>query len=259
MAVTRVTNKELVREFKAKDRVAVGAAINTQSISRNTYPSASMIVDDSDGFMVTGTLYYQDKSEATRLLDVLASTGVGGNSGVRVPNPDNSKDSSIGFYYKPTNTEWKKQEITIAGTTFTLYTNWSRIGVVKELVYFAILFKDKTSDSESFYEDIVNKPLSNIDLRKLFWLLAIGHVTGVKPYLTSVDTEQEGIIINAGNCSIQSSNSIIPKSGIINSDSVSINFDLSLAKDIKVATDATTYMFALTFSEANSKVIVFLV
>lgn len=159
------------------------------------------------------------------------------NVGLSV-DEDKQEQDYITFSYE-TSTNWTKRTITISDIKYSLYENSLTFGVAKNKLRLSFIVKDYTSDSQTFYEDLVGKVLtSSADIKGLSWLLSIGDsITGRALKGLEISNKME-LVNHTIDCSpslqVMSSNSTSPRTMYVTSDSTQTAVDLNTIKSVTI-------------------------
>ena len=158
------------------------------------------------------------------------------NVGFKLPN-DFEKFGVVAFSYQ-TSSNWVKQTITLDGKDYYLYQNKLTFGVTKSKLVLSFVVKERTSDSESFYEDLVGKVLTGSDIKALAWLLATGNsITGRRLISLKMSSRLEQVnelsIFNPV-LQVMTSNSTNPKTMYLSANDMSSVIDLNTVASVTI-------------------------
>lgn len=183
------------------------------------------------GLALSG-LYAGDQPNKA-VIDVIALLESAGKA-TKYPNDLEEYYTHSTVFSYITGTNWTKKPITLSNQTYILYQNKLTFGVAKATTILSFIVKDKTSDSQTFYEDLMGQVLIDDDIKKLSWLLAVGStITGRELNAFKVSSRLEKVnTVTVFNHSLQieTSNSKAPKLMTISADNMSCFIDLNTIK-----------------------------
>lgn len=126
---------------------------------------------------------------ASDIITLLTASDVG----LTIPEDDIFSDKVEAFSYV-TSSDWTKQVITLDEQQYSLYQNKLVFGETKVSVVLSFVVKNVTSNSMSFYEDLVGKVLVGGDIKAFAWLLAVGNtITGRRLSAVKISSKLEQI------------------------------------------------------------------
>lgn len=131
-------------------------------------------------FRVANDPFSDKNSRVDSMSAVLISDGVGTKDFEQVPG------STSVFINYPKSTEPERKEFTIRGRKFIEYAISQNVGILELPMTLHVLFADKESDSDSFFEDLVDSELTPSELTKVVSVLEIYGLSGWCPDYVSV-------------------------------------------------------------------------
>jgi len=207
------------------------------SILKDTVPLTDTVVfnvADKKPIMVylTGLQTGGDNDPLVDMVNLLTTADVG----LELPNKFEEL-GVISFAYQ-TSSNWTRQTIVLDKKKYYLYQNKLTFGVTKSKAVLSFIVKDRTSDSETFYEDLVGKVLTGQDIKSLAWLLATGNtITGRRLISLKMSSKFEQVnelsIFNPV-LQVMTSNSTNPKTMYLSANDMSSIIDLNTIASVTI-------------------------
>lgn len=230
--------KELDEDIKTGKKIIVGASIRCNVI-KGSIPILSAVgfeFDEKDNLLLALTGLESSnstKNKASQNVVDLINLLVSAKVGFRL----NPTDTGLGFSYKASKV-WSKRDITLHKQVYTLYENKITFGTAKTTLKLSVMVKDVTSDSKTFYEDLVGHVLLGEDIKSLAWVLAEGNtITGRAINSISVTNKLENankISVYSTDLDINTSNSLTPKTLYIISSTLITTLSLNTVNKITI-------------------------
>ena len=171
-----MTLKSFVQQIKGKRRM-IGASLIYGTLPVG-YISSHYIGFDTtkDHYIfkvkVANDRYSNTNERVDDLSAVLIAEGIGTKS---FEQEQGTTSLYINF---PKDIEPDRKEFILRGRKFISYAISQKVGVLKLPITLHVLFADKESDSDSFFEDLVDTELTPSELAKLFSVLEIYGLSG---------------------------------------------------------------------------------
>jgi hypothetical protein len=246
---TLASIKELDKDIKKGTKVVVGASMRCNIIN-TPVPLLDTVTFDFDGNkpVVLGLVGYNSVlNEPDPVADTIALLSTA-DVGLAI---DKSNESGMTVFSYTASNKWTMREITILDTTYYLYNNKLTFGLANNEISLSLVVKAVTSDSKTFYEDLVGNVLVDIaDIKALSWLLSEGTtITGrrlasIKAYNKLEQVNQ--ISIYSRRLDINSSNSLSPKRMYVVDDKFMLTLDLNEVKQVVIRKQDTTIELVYT-------------
>lgn len=182
----------LIEELNKKEKVVVGASMRC-SILKDAIPLVDSVTFNKakgEPIMVylQGLRTTDTNDPVTDVTSILASADAG------LTFPSGLENYGVTAFGYKTSARWSKQTVTIDKQGYDLYQNKVVVGKTKAQVVLSFIVKNRTSDSETFFEDLVGKVLTGNDIKAFAWLLAVGNtITGRRLTSVKVNTKYEQI------------------------------------------------------------------
>lgn len=163
---------------------------------------------------------------------------------------DGNVDPASTTFSYITSKDWTMNKVEINGKVYYLYQNKLTFGVVETELVLSFIAKDKTSDSRTFYEDLVGEVLVGNDVKRLAWLLAVGGtITGRKLTAVKMNSRLEKVnelsIYNPV-LQVQTSNSPKPKTMYLTANDMACVLDLNTVESVTVRKTGDTILIVFT-------------
>lgn len=188
---------KLLAETNNKKKDLVGVKVQNTFIddSLQELPNLSIMsvpgIEDSE-MIVTFMPENKQVDQLQNLADLLKASNAGElveKADLTPPESDDEEEymaltperyeMKLGFFItmdEPVETS----SITLEGTKFTSVSILKSIGFTKDLVQITLLFKEHTSDSRTFFSDLVDRDLGKRSTKKILNFLADGNSTGTR-------------------------------------------------------------------------------
>lgn len=229
----------LIEELNNKKKIIVGASMRC-SILKDSIPLVDTITFNyTKGKPIM--VYLQGLKTTDTGDPVVDVTSMLATADVGLTFPSGLEDYGvIAFGYK-TSARWTKQTVTIDKKQYDLYQNKLVFGKTKSELILSFIAKERTSDSETFYEDLVGKVLTDNDIKALVWLLAVGNtITGRRISSVQIASKYEQVNeLSAFNplMQIATSNSTRPRHMYLLANDITATLDLNTVKTLTIRKD----------------------
>lgn len=175
------------------------------------------------------------KAKPDPIVDLIA---VLSESNVGIQLPKMEKVPELVTFSYCAGSEWKKYDITLNGKIYSLYQNKCVFGLTKTEVILSFVVKDKTSDSKTFYEDLIGEVLTGEDVKSLAWLLAVGSsITGRRLTALKISSKLEkinAVMAFSPVLQVETSNSLSPKTMYVESRDLYGVVDLNTVESVTI-------------------------
>lgn len=174
---------------------------------------------------------YIESDPVSDIISLLASADVG----LKLPTTYEKTMPTFAYQSK---SNWTRYDIKINKQVYSLYQNKLTFGKAKATLTLSFIIKDTTSDSMTFYEDLVGQVLMGDDIRHLAWLLATGTtITGRRLYSVKLCNSLEktnNLAVYNPTLQVETSNSKLPKLMYIIANDIVGVLDLTTVVSVKI-------------------------